>query len=181
MSSINHEIIVDSHHPLLNPEGMLFKSFPSDFRQVRYFGLLLVQKAPPTIREVNLLEQQITELLKNAVTHGNKNDISKKVSVWYSFQEREARLIVQDEGRGFQDLEVWNDFNRKRRECLEKGDFEKLMEYASFSMFTGDFENGGNALFAALEYWNRGVAFNDAKNTVGVHKIFPTHLIGRAV
>ena len=67
--------------------------------------------APLEIKEINLLEQQISEIIKNAVKHGNKCDQNKKVHVWYSFSPTHAHLIVEDEGEGFKDLEKWK---RKR-------------------------------------------------------------------
>ncbi|MFP4363663.1 MAG: ATP-binding protein [Spirochaetia bacterium] len=151
---------------------MFYKEFPSDFRQIRYFTLLIVQKAPPEIKELNLLEQQISEIIKNAVKHGNKNDPSKKVKVWYSFSTNHAHLIVEDEGEGFQGLEAWNEFNRKRIECFQKQDFEELGNYVSFRTKQSDDNDGGNAMFAALEYWDGGLVFNEKKNAIAVLKTY---------
>ena len=126
------EIIIDGNHPLMNKEGLFFKEFPSDIRQVRFFSMLIVQKAPPEIKEINLLEQQISELIKNAVRHGNKNDINKKVKVWAGFSTDHAHVIVEDEGDGFSKLEEWNEFNKKRNECFANQDFEEMEKYFSF-------------------------------------------------
>ena len=110
------ELRVDGRDTLFDKTDMLYKEFPSDFRQIRYFTLLIVQSAPLEIKGVNLLEQQISEVIKNAVKHGNRCDINKKVKVWYSFSLTYAHLIVEDEGEGFQDIEKWNEFNAKRLE-----------------------------------------------------------------
>ena len=75
------ELRVDGKDPLFDKTGMLYKEFPSDFRQIRYFTLLIVQSAPLEIKGINLLEQQISEIIKNAVKHGNKCDPKKKVKV----------------------------------------------------------------------------------------------------
>jgi len=166
-------ILVNESSPLFQRKGMFHKKFASDFRQIRYYTLVVVQKAPPEIKEINLLEQQISELIKNAVKHGNKKDPSKIVEVWYSFDQTSARLIVQDEGRGFQRLEAWNDFNRRRTECFLRQDFEAMAEYVSFITPDSDEYDSGNALFAAVEYWNGGVVFNRARNAVAVAKYFP--------
>ena len=88
------DIIVDEKSPLFDKKGMFYKEFPSDFRQIRYFTLLIVQKAPPEIKEINLLEQQVSEILKNAIKHGNGCDVNKKVKVWFSFDDSIARLIA---------------------------------------------------------------------------------------
>ena len=126
------ELRSDENDPLFDKTNMLKKEFPSDFRQIRYFTLLIVQSAPTEIKELNLLEQQISEVIKNAVKHGNHCDINKKVTVWYSFSPTHSHIIVQDEGEGFKDLEKWNEFNRQRLECLHNNDFVKLADYVSF-------------------------------------------------
>ncbi|MBQ9494656.1 MAG: ATP-binding protein [Treponema sp.] len=166
------ELRSDDNDPLFDKENMLVKTFPSDFRQIRYFTLLIVQSAPTEIRELNLLEQQISEMIKNAVKHGNHCDINKKVTVWYSFSPTHAHIIVQDEGQGFKDLEAWNEFNRKRLECLRTQNFEELANYVSFRSKSSDDQDGGNALFAALEYWNGGFVYNGKRNAVAMLKKF---------
>ncbi|MBU3849700.1 MAG: ATP-binding protein [Candidatus Treponema excrementipullorum] len=172
------ELRVDENDALFDKTNMLYKEFPSDFRQIRYFTLLIVQSAPLEIKEINLLEQQISEVIKNAVKHGNKCDINKKVSVWYSFSPTHAHLIVEDEGEGFKDLEKWNEFNRKRLNCLHDQNYEDLANYVSFRTLDSDDQDGGNALFAALEYWNGGFVFNEKRNGVAMLKKFQQKRIG---
>ena len=172
------ELRVDENDALFDKTNMLYKEFPSDFRQIRYFTLLIVQSAPLEIKEINLLEQQISEVIKNAVKHGNKCDINKKVSVWYSFSPTHAHLIVEDEGEGFKDLEKWNEFNRKRLNCLHDQNYEDLANYVSFRTLDSDDQDGVNALFAALEYWNGGFVFNEKRNGVAMLKKFQQKRIG---
>jgi serine/threonine-protein kinase RsbW len=167
------EIIVDGNHSQFDKTGMFYKEFPSDFRQIRYFTLLIVQKAPPEIKEINLLEQQISEIIKNAVKHGNRNNPDKKIKIWYSFSTTHAHLIVEDEGEGFDAIETWNDFNRKRIAAFQQQNFEELGNYVSFRTVNSDDYDGGNAMFAAVEYWNQGVVFNDKRNAIAVKKDFP--------
>ena len=133
---------------------------------------MIVQSAPLEIKEINLLEQQISEVIKNAVKHGNECDINKKVKVWYSFSPTHAHIIVQDEGEGFKDLEKWNEFNRNRLQCLHEQNFEDLSNFVSFKTQKSDDSDGGNALFAALEYWNGGFVYNGKKNGVAMLKKF---------
>lgn len=168
----NRKLVSDENSKLFDKTDMLKKEFPSIFRQIRYFTLVIVQSAPPEIREVNLLEQQISEIIKNAVKHGNNCDPKKKVTVWYSFTPTSARLIVEDEGDGFKDMEKWNEFNQKRLECLAEQDFEKLMDFVSFRSEISDDNDGGNALFAALEYWDGGFVYNEKRNAVAMEKTF---------
>mgnify|MGYP000862617930 FL=1 len=175
------ELKADGNNPLFDKTNMLYKEFPSDFRQIRYFTLLIVQSAPLDIKEINLLEQQISEIIKNAVKHGNSCDLNKKVRVWYTFSSTHAHLIVEDEGPGFKDLEKWNEFNRKRLECLYQQDFEHLGSYVSFRTTKSDDQDGGNALFAALEYWNGGFVYNDKKNGVAMLKKYPQRRHGISI
>jgi len=175
------ELRVDEENPLFDKTNMFYKEFPSDFRQIRYFTLLIVQTAPLEIKEINLLEQQISEIIKNAVKHGNHCEPEKKVRVWYSFSPQHAHLIVQDEGEGFKELDKWNEFNRKRLELLSQHDFEKLADFVSYRTLKSDDNDGGNALFAALEYWNGGFVFNGKRNAVAMLKKFPQKRQGIAV
>jgi len=168
------KILVDEENELFEKQGMFFKEFPSDFRQIRYFTLLIVQKAPPEIKEINLLEQQISEVIKNAIKHGNKSNIEKKIRIWYSFSKHKAKIIVEDEGEGFKELEKWNDFNAKRTECFLNQNFEEMEKYLAFRTAASDDNDGGNALFATVEYWDGGVVFNKKKNCIAVMKHFKT-------
>lgn len=168
----NEMILSDSNHPLFDKSGMFYKEFPSDYRQVRFFSMLIVQKAPPEIREINLLEQQVSELVKNAVRHGNKKDPAKRIHVWASFSESHAHVIVEDEGEGFKKLDEWNRFNRKRNDCFRENKLDELEKYFSYRTEESDDNDGGNALFAALEYWDGGIVFNDKRNGVAVYKHF---------
>ena len=177
-SSEIKEIKVDDNDKLFDKTGMFFKEFQSDFRQIRYFTLLVVQKAPPEIKEINLLEQQVSELIKNAVKHGNKNDMDKKVKVWYSFTQDTAHVVVEDEGEGFKNIEQWNEFNKKRTECFFNQDFENMAEFVSFRTHSSDDNDGGNALFAAVEYWNVGVVFSSKRTSIAVQKKFPQKRYG---
>lgn len=162
----------DDNHGLFSKDNMFTKEFPSDYRQIRYFTLMIVQKAPPEIKEINLLEQQISEIIKNAVKHGNKSDPNKKIKVWYTFSTEEARLIVEDEGNGFQNIDEWNAFNVERQDCLSKEDYIKLADYVAYRTENSDDNDGGNAMFAAVEYWNEGVVFSSGANVVAVGKKF---------
>ncbi len=166
-------ILVDEASELFDRTGMFYKKFPSDFRQIRYFTLLILQKAPPEMKEINLLEQQISELIKNAVKHGNRKDPGKSVHVWSAFDESSARVIVQDEGEGFRRLEEWNEFNRRRNDCFRRQDFEEMAQFVSYVTPDSDDHDGGNALFAAVEYWDAGLVFNEKKNCVAAAKRFP--------
>lgn len=165
-------IQVNGSHDLFNKIGMVPAEFPSDFKRIRYFTNLIAGRAPAEIQEINILEQQISELIKNAVKHGNSCDPAKKVKVWYSFSRHHAHLIIRDEGTGFEEIERWNEFFRKRLDCFYKHDFENMEKYLTFTSKRSDENDGGNAMFAAVEYWNRGVIFTESRNCVAVRREF---------
>jgi len=165
-------IIIDSESPLFDTTGMYHKTFYIDLSQVRRLSNLISQKAPKHLQEINILEQQVSEIIKNAVRHGNGNDKSKGVKIWFRFTDHEARLIVEDEGPGFRKIEEWNEFYRRKIECYRTNNFDEMMNYLSFRTEGSTDSDGGNAMFAAIEYWNGGLVFNDARNRVAVRRTF---------
>jgi Osmosensitive K+ channel histidine kinase len=169
---MNIELLVDDNHALFSRDDMNYTVFASDYQQIRYYTLLLIQHSRPKSDERLLLEQQVSEIIKNAVKHGNGSDPAKQVKVWYRFTATEARLIVEDEGPGFQEIEKWNLFNKKRQQYIDREDFVGLMNYVSWKTKKSDKYDGGNAMFAALEYWNQGVVYSGKRNTVAVGKKF---------
>jgi hypothetical protein len=166
------EIRIDGASPLFDKTGLKYKEFPSDYSRIRFYAMLLVKSAPLGGEEVSLLEQQIAEIIKNAVKHGNKNNLKKKVRIWHKFTPDMAHLIIEDEGEGFTDLEKWNDFNRKRFRQVNERNYDELGKYVSFRSRSSDESDGGNALFAALEYWDAGLIFNEKRNAVAMKKLF---------
>ena len=164
------QILIDEKNTLFDKTGMFYKKFPSDFRQIRYYTLLIVEKAPAEMKQIYLLEQQISELIKNAVKHGNKSNPEKFVECWFRFEDDMAHLVIQDEGKGFKHLEKWNEFNLERTRCLQERDFDALEQYVSFTSPDSDMTDNGNALFAAVQFWNGGLVFNKKRNAVAVMK-----------
>ncbi len=169
------ELQCDEQNPLFDKTHLQYKCFESDYNKVRYYTLLLLQSAPSQITERDLLEQQISEMIKNAIKHGNNCDIHKNIHVWFSFSPIHAHLIIEDEGEGFQEMERWNDFNKNRLESIENKNFERLEHYVSFKTQRSDKFDGGNALFAALEYWNEGLILNNKRNALAMYRTFPTN------
>jgi hypothetical protein len=166
------EIRVDGASPLFDKTGLNYQEFPSDYSRIRFYAMLLVKPAPLGGREASLLEQQISEIIKNAIKHGNKNDVKKKVRIWHRVTPDMAHLIIEDEGEGFTELDKWNDFNRKRFRQVRERNYDELGKYVSFRGSASDESDGGNALFAAVEYWNAGLVFNEKRNAVAMKKLF---------
>ena len=168
---IIRKLIVDDRNELFDAQGMRFEVFPSDFSRIREFTARVLADCPAAFLEGNLLEQQLSEIIKNGIKHGNGSDPAKSLRVWYDLRKR-VRFIVEDEGKGFAELETWNEFFEKRQTALFKGDFDAFLALASYRGPASDEDDGGNSLIAALEYWNGGMIFNNAKNKVGVVRWF---------
>lgn len=168
---IVRKLIVDEHNELFDAQGMRYFEFPSDYSRVREFTAIVLADCPKEFREGNLLEQQLSEIIKNGIKHGNKKDPLKKIKIWYDLRKR-ARFIVKDEGEGFKNLDRWNAFYRKRQEALFQENFIDFLDLASYQSPESDPEDGGNSLIAALEYWNGGMIYNEKKNKVGVVRWF---------
>lgn len=166
------QLVVNGKSPLFDTRGMYHKEFNIDLGQVRRLSNLIAQRAPQHLRDINILEQQISELIKNAVKHGNKNDRTKAIKIWFEFSDETARLIVEDEGEGFQQLEAWNEFYRNKIECYRAQNFDRMIDYLTFRTPDSTDEDGGNAMMAAVEYWNDGVVFNEKRNAVAVMRSF---------
>ena len=163
----NKSLIVDPHHTCWSIDGLKYLEFSSDPLSVRKYARQIAKEIinANVVKEHKLIEQQISEIIKNAIYHGNKKDKSKIVKIFYGYTPC-IKLIVEDEGEGFIDLEDWNRFNQKRNEAIENNDIEKIMKYVSYrSPHTFESE-GGNSLFASLEYWNIGIVYSAKRNKV---------------
>ncbi|MBN2657843.1 MAG: ATP-binding protein [Spirochaetales bacterium] len=168
---IIRKLLIDEYNELFDNQGMKYIEYPGDYSRVRKFAVDILKECPEEFLEDNLLEQQLSELIKNGIKHGNKKDSSKKIKIWYDFRNR-ARFIVEDEGEGFRELERWNSFYRKRQEALHNNDFDAFLELASYRGPGSDEDDGGNSLIAALEYWNGGMIYNKGRNKIGVQRWF---------
>jgi hypothetical protein len=168
---IARKLIVDDRNELFNAQGMKYVEYPSDLAKVRHYAAEILVGCDESFREENLLEQQLSELIKNAIKHGNRSNPEKKIRIWYDLRNR-ARFIVEDEGEGFVNLGAWNDFFRQRQQALYERDFDTFLTLASYRGPQSDETDGGNSLISALEYWNGGMIYNGKKNKVGVIRWF---------
>jgi hypothetical protein len=175
---IVRQLIVDDRNELFDAQGMKHAEFPSEFRRIREYAAAVLADCPDSFREDGLLEQQLSEIIKNGIKHGNGCRPERKLRVWYDLRKR-ARFIVEDGGPGFRELEAWNDFNRRRQTALYREDFDAFLALASYRGPRSDAEDGGNSLVAALEYWNGGMIYSAARNKVGVVRWFAGGSDGR--
>jgi serine/threonine-protein kinase RsbW len=166
------KLIVDDRNELFDADGMNYLEFPSDRSRIREYAMGILRECPTDFLEGGLLEQQLSEIIKNGISHGNKGDPAKILKVWYDFRKR-ARFIVLDEGEGFTNLDEWNEFFRRRQIALFERNFDLLLELARYRGPTSAEEDGGNSLIAAIEYWNGGMFYSRKRNKVGVVRWFP--------
>ncbi len=150
---------------------MRYIEFPSDYSKIREYTSQILEDCPPAFREDNLLDQQLSEIIKNGIKHGNRRNPFKKLKIWYDLRKR-VRFIIEDEGEGFKELEQWNAFFHRRQEALFRQDFDTFLDLASYRGPNSDEEDGGNSLIAALEFWNGGIIYNEKRNKVGVVRWF---------
>jgi len=165
------KLIVDDRNELFDAQAMKYIELPSDYTKIRQYASDILKECPKLFREDNLLEQQLSEIIKNGIKHGNKCDATKKIKVWYDLRKR-VRVIIEDEGEGFNNLDEWNEFFAKRQTALYNQDFDAFLSLASYRGPHSDATDGGNSLIAALEYWNGGMIYNGRKNKVGVIRWF---------
>lgn len=168
---ICRKLIVDEHNELFDAQGMQYLELDSDLSRVRDYARLILKDCPKDFREGTLLEQQLSEILKNGIKHGNRCQPNKFLKVWFDLRKR-VRFIVEDQGSGFAQLETWNEYYRKRQLALHENRFEDFLSLASYRGPHSDETDGGNSLIAALEYWNGGMIYNTRRNKVGVVRWF---------
>lgn len=171
LTFIPRRMIVDEHNAIFDARGMKYAEFPSHFEKIREYAAWLIREAPEPFLEESLLEQQLSEIIKNGIKHGNGCNPDKKLKVWYDLRNR-ARFIVEDEGDGFVNLEDWNRFFHERQLALHNRDMESFFRLASYRGPLNDENDGGNSLIAALDYWNGGMIYNRKRNKVAVIRWF---------
>ncbi len=79
-------------------------SLPSDLsaqQLVHERVTVQICKAGATQRDVFCVRLALEEALTNAIRHGNKMDVTKKVFVRSTIQDMTVRIEIQDEGDGF--------------------------------------------------------------------------------
>ncbi|MBN1897298.1 MAG: ATP-binding protein [Spirochaetes bacterium] len=173
---LKDELVVDNNTELWLVTDMEHDIFPSDIHRVQEYTDVIISVAKEHISEEDykLLQHEVSELIINAIKHGNKNDAARIIRVWYKFQDDLFKFIIEDQGEGFKDLEKWNEFNRKRNQAIRNKNFEMLEQYAFYK--SNDFEEeeakGGSTLFGALEYWDSGLIFNSKRNKIVAVKYF---------
>lgn len=169
-----NELIVDENSLLFDTAGMKHYTFPSDISRMRDFAMEVLENLPQRYQALSfLLEYNVSELIKNAIRHGNNCDLSKQIFVHSEITSQYFRVIVTQQGRGFINLEDWNSYYRQRLQAFEICDVDKMIELACYASENSNEQDGGNALIAALDFWDSGLVFNHNRKSVSALKILP--------
>ncbi|MEK7485868.1 MAG: hypothetical protein AABZ60_16220 [Planctomycetota bacterium] len=101
-----NELIVDDNSLLFDTTGMKNYAFPSDISKMREFAMEVLENLPERYQALAfLLEYNVSELIKNAIRHGNNCDYNKQIFVHSEITPHYFRIIVMQQGRGFLNLE----------------------------------------------------------------------------
>ncbi|MDY0092194.1 MAG: ATP-binding protein [Candidatus Vecturithrix sp.] len=69
---------------------------------VKFFDALFGEKGIKEPATTNVTTSVI-EAIGNAITHGNKGDISKTIGIFITLRQKKMTIKVQDQGEGFDD------------------------------------------------------------------------------
>jgi serine/threonine-protein kinase RsbW len=87
--------IIRKDNLIIIPSSLIYLAKVDDFveKKLKKLGLNKDQLADIAI--------SVTEVVNNAIVHGNKNDPAKKVTLHLETDESSITIEVEDEGRGF--------------------------------------------------------------------------------
>lgn len=68
--------------------------------------IALMEQHEYSMRDVFAMRLSLEEAITNAIKHGNGGDLNKSVSVVAEVSDEKLRVVVQDEGEGFEPEDV---------------------------------------------------------------------------
>ncbi len=92
--------------PKLLPDGIVIPSSTSFLAEVDRFLEMRLSAAGVDESVMTDLAISVSELVNNAIIHGNGFDESKEVDVRYVVSDAEIKIMVCDQGAGFEMTEV---------------------------------------------------------------------------
>lgn len=116
-----------------------FESELKKMKEVLRDVLSYIKDQFPYISDTDLLDLRLvySELLANAIIHGNNGDASKKIEMTVMVDEDEVASVIRDEGAGFDYLETlgrengMDDYFNERGRGLQL--VSSLTEYIQFN------------------------------------------------
>jgi len=79
-------------------------TFPSSIEyleKVEALSVKIATKAGFDESDIDDLSISLTELVNNAIHHGNRDDITKNVTVTFDVDQKKLTISIKDEGTGF--------------------------------------------------------------------------------
>ncbi len=86
---------------ILHQEILIIKSSLTQLKKVENFCMKIAKEARFTEDESYTVAIVLTELVNNAIIHGNKQDPEKNVTIHADIFGDRVRISVRDEGEGF--------------------------------------------------------------------------------
>ena len=83
------------------PEILIIKSDTSELKKVEYFLEDIFNRNNLSKKYFNKLYLCVSEAIINAIKHGNRHDLNKKVIIKISCLTHELEVLIEDEGEGF--------------------------------------------------------------------------------
>lgn len=96
---------------LLDKEILIITSDLKELKKIENFSQHISQKAKLSEEQSDNLAIVLTELVHNAIVHGNKMISDKKVIVKASYFDDHIQVSIQDEGSGFEPSHLQNPTN----------------------------------------------------------------------
>ena len=87
--------VVKEKDRIIIPSSLAYLREVDDFVEEK----LNEQEIDPSL--VSDIAISVTEVVTNAISHGNKNDLHKKVSVTLQINKKQVRVKIEDQGTGF--------------------------------------------------------------------------------
>ena len=89
-------------------EELIIASIPSELTRIEELALHIADTAKLTQEQSDNMAIVLTELVNNAIIHGNKNDPSKTVTISTTFTDEFVRVSIRDEGKSFNPDKIAN-------------------------------------------------------------------------
>jgi len=118
------------------PEILMIQSDQSELKKVEYFLDDIFTKNNLSKKYFNKLYLCVSEAVINAIKHGNRNDLNKKVIVKIDCSLHEIEVLIEDEGDGFDRNKLQNPTDKENiRKESGRGIFiiKKLTECINFN------------------------------------------------
>lgn len=93
---------------LRNHYRLIIQSDLNEIQRVEELTEYIVRRMGFNEEARDSLAISITEMVGNAISHGNKLDANKTVTIDYFIDKRGIRIVIQDQGEGFEVEEVDN-------------------------------------------------------------------------